>query len=387
MPKTLSMLFIISLAMTIPAQTAEPKIAIIHSTDLCHPYDDPDDHFDLACLFAIQEFDVRGIVLDRGEHQAPRPGRPAVEQMFHIMGRKVPCAVGLNRPLHSGDDKATGDAEPFQGGIRLILSLLRNSKEKVVIHTAGSCRDAAAAFNREPELFREKVKAIYVEAGNGPGGEQNEFNVALCPLSYLRLLESGVPIYWCPCFGKDGYQTYYQADQTKVISACIQPVQNYFTYCLSRSKEDPLAFLSAGPKPIPTGPRNMWCTAAMVHAGGRKIYQRGSDDFVALTPGEAKKAGLQGKAIDAFQFLPVQIRVKSLPTPEAKGTKPKPAQLTAAWDHPQSTTFVFRSTDPRYGQVMASCLKNLLAGLGRYPHRAAPQWRRVCFARDCRRMG
>ena len=39
------------LIIAVPAQAAEPKIPIIHSTDLCHPYDDPDDHYDLdACL-------------------------------------------------------------------------------------------------------------------------------------------------------------------------------------------------------------------------------------------------------------------------------------------------------------------------------------------------
>ena len=43
---------------------AEPKIPIIHSTDLFHPHVDPDDHFDLAILFAIKEFDIKGIILD-----------------------------------------------------------------------------------------------------------------------------------------------------------------------------------------------------------------------------------------------------------------------------------------------------------------------------------
>lgn len=364
MTRSPHLLLLMALAMAIPAQAAVPKVPIIHSTDLCHPYDDPDDHYDLACLFAMQEFDIRGIVLDLGEHQAPRPGRPAVEQMLHITGRKVPYAVGLSRPLRSRLDQATDEAERFQGGIRLILSLLRDSQEKVVIQTAGSCRDVAAAFNRQPELFREKVRAIYIEAGNGPGGNQDEYNVSLCPSAYLRLLESGLPVYWCPCFGKDGYQTFYQVDQAQVVGACSEPVQNYFVYCLSKSKEDPLGFL-AGRKPLPVGPRNMWCTAPMFHAAGRKVYQRAMDDFVALTPGEAEKAGLRDKALDAFQFLPVRVGVESLPAPGTKDKKPAPLRLSAARDCPQAATRVFRSTDPRYGRIMACCLKNLLAGLGR----------------------
>ena len=197
MTRILCLLLIIAL----PAQAAEPKIPIIHSTDLCHPYDDPDDHYDLACLFALREFDIRGIVLDLGEHQASRPGRPAVEQMLHITGRKVPYAVGLNKPLRSREDKALDGAEQFQGGIRLILSLLRDSQEKVVIHTAGSCRDVAAAFNREPELFRKKVKAIYIEAGNGPGGDQKRIQRGALPAVLFAALGVGparllVPLLW-----------------------------------------------------------------------------------------------------------------------------------------------------------------------------------------------
>ena len=75
------------------AASAEPKIAIIHSTDLCHPHDDPDDHYDLACLFALGEFDVKGIILDLGEHQATRPGRPPVEQMICIAGARPPMRL------------------------------------------------------------------------------------------------------------------------------------------------------------------------------------------------------------------------------------------------------------------------------------------------------
>jgi hypothetical protein len=65
------------------------------------------------------------------------------------------------------------------------------------------------------------------------------------------LLESGLPVYWCPCFGRDGYQTFYKADQAKVVGACAARVQNFFVYCLHRSQEDPLSFLDAGPKPLP----------------------------------------------------------------------------------------------------------------------------------------
>ena len=30
------------------------------------PHDDPDDHFDLACLYAIPEVDIKAVILDQG---------------------------------------------------------------------------------------------------------------------------------------------------------------------------------------------------------------------------------------------------------------------------------------------------------------------------------
>ena len=68
--------FFAAAMLAIPAQRtpAAEKIPIIHSTDLFHPHDDPDDHFDLACLFALKEFNVKGIVARywRGPGQAAR---------------------------------------------------------------------------------------------------------------------------------------------------------------------------------------------------------------------------------------------------------------------------------------------------------------------------
>jgi hypothetical protein len=352
-------------ALTLPARTARPEVSIIHSTDLCHPHGDPDDHYDLACLFALKEFDIKGIVLDLGEEQAVRPGRPAVQQMMHITGRRVPYAVGLSKPLRSGGDQALDEAKQFQGGVELILAVLRRAGDKVVLHTGGSCRDVAAAFNRQPELFRSKVKAIYIDAGNGPEGEQNECNVKFSPAAYLRLLESGLPVYWCPCFGRDGYQTFYVAQQPTVLAGCTAAVQNYFVYCLTKSKAEPIAFLASGAYPLPSGERQMWCTGGLLHAACRKIYQRDKDDFVALSPQEAEKAGLADKAIEVYRFVPARFTVERPSVPKKVDRQPQWPRLRTELNPPQANCFVFRVIDPRYGNVMASCLKNLLSELGR----------------------
>ena len=156
---TMCSLFIVFLC--VPAQAAATKVPIIHSTDLFHPHADPDDHYDLASLFAIPEFDIKGVILDMGGTQAKGSGRPAVEQMMKISGVRTPYAVGLSRALRSREDKALAESEEFQGGVKLILSVLRQSKEKVVLFTTGSCRDVAVAFNREPALVAEKLARLH----------------------------------------------------------------------------------------------------------------------------------------------------------------------------------------------------------------------------------
>jgi len=218
----------------------------------------------------------------------------------------------------------------------------------------------AVAINREPELLRTKVKALYFNVGNGQTPLQNEYNVGLDPNAYVRLFHSGPPLYWCPCFGKEGYATFFVADQSKVVGPCTDAVQKFFAYCLSRAKADPIAFLAGASHPLPQGKRNMWCTGPMLHAAGLKIYQRGADDFVALAPEKAKRAGLETSEVRTFEFVPVHARAA---IQQNNGKAEVHLVMRAQPEEPNA--FVFRSTDPKFAAVLASCLKNLLADLGR----------------------
>jgi hypothetical protein len=333
---------------------------ILYSTDLFHPHDDPDDHYDLATLFALPEFEVLGVVLDLGDRQTQRTGRPAVAQMNQIAGRRVAAAVGLRDKLRTFDDKALDQPTEFQGAVEMILDGLRRTKSPAVIFTTGSCRDLAAALNREPDLLRERVRAVYINVGNGPNEKQNEWNVGLDPLAYRCVLTAGLPLCWCPCFGKDGYQTLYVADQSRVVGACTAPVQNFFVYCLTKSKAEPLEFLNTGPHPLPAGPRKMWCTAPLLHAAGRRVYERGSEEFVALPTAAAANAGLAGKEVALFDFVPMRAEAAD------------DGGLRVALDPPNPNGRVFRATHPRYQPILAACLKNLLAEL-KPAARTAPQ--------------
>jgi len=288
-----------------------------------------------------------------------------MRQMLNITGRNVPYAAGLKAySFTSRTDKCLDQTEEHQGGIELILQQLRGSTEKVDVMLVGSCRDFAAAYNRDPELVMEKVRSVYIDAGNGPGGPQNEHNVALDPPAYQRLFESGLSIYWLPCYGTDGYQTHYKADQQAVISAGSLKLKKYFQYCFSKSTSDPIEFLSStDPVPDYSGTRNMWCTPGLIAAAGRNIYQRGEDDYVALSSADAEKAGLSDDEITVFKFVPMRASINS------------DGSLSVVLNpNGETDSYVFKVTDSRYRVVMSSCLKNLMVEV-----RPVPEPGSVCL--------
>jgi len=204
------------------------KTPLIHTTDLYHPPQDPDDHFDLATVAALPEFDLLGVILDTTEkflHPAPQgfdisrdPGFIPVTQLAALLGRTIPVAVGPSGPLrHSGD--AASDRPPREcAGIELLLHLVRSSSEPVMVSVVGSARVLAAAWNREPDLMRSRVKAVLLNAGSS-AGEREEWNVGLDRIAYVDLWRSGLPIRWYPCSNEKGAfdqthhrSTYWQID-------------------------------------------------------------------------------------------------------------------------------------------------------------------------------
>lgn len=334
---------------------------VLYSTDLHHPHQDPDDHFDLATLFALPEFDVRGIILDCGSRQVEQPGRIPVEQMIHLTGRKVPYAIGLGSPLRSPDDDGRDQPAQFQKGVALILDVLRKSSEKVTLFTTGSLRDVAAALNRDRELFRRKVGRLYVNIGDsGASGGGQEYNVNLDPKAYVCVLRSGLPIYWCPCFDggvwkrQRGYATYWQFVHHDVLETAPAALQNWFIYALLKPDVDPIEFLSRPQEPsqrkrVWAMRRNMWCTAPFLHAAGREIIQLAPDRWFA------GPADTVAKAEEApYAFVPAHVAVDD----DARAT------LRLDADAEGAAVLVFKILDPdNYDRIMNSCLRELFAEL------------------------
>jgi hypothetical protein len=265
----------------------EKSIPVIYSTDLYHPAMDPDDNFDLACLFSIREFDIRAIIIDNAARIPVIPGTIPIEQIEHISGRTVPYAVGLKDNLKSIDDD--GAAQKDSGkGVQLILSTLDKSQKPVTVITVGSLRDVAAAINSNPGLCKEKIDRIFVFAGDAAVRDPKvfrEYNVDLDTLAFARVMNSGLNIFWIPCFdggpGKNnGQASYIISEREKLFASASPRLMNYFRFCLL-AKKDTL-FIDALTKPADPeeintitykqeeGKRNLWCSHIFPFIAGKK---------------------------------------------------------------------------------------------------------------------
>lgn len=333
---------------------AGPRVPVIYSTDLYHPHQDLDDHFDLAQLFALPELDVRGIVLDING-RLDRSGRPAIEQMMRLTRRRVPWAVGLKDKLGSLDDAGLGQPAEFQKGVALILKALREAESPVTIVATGSVRDIVAAYRRKPELLRAKCSRLYLNVGNARD-LYGEHNVNLDPLAYRVLLQSGLPVCWCPCYPKlHKGATYWLLRYGPMFRPGGAPVglQNYFLYAMRRL--DPAKVPAAaifdgdfrtrsGATALPDGRKAMWCTPSLLAAAGRKVYRTAPDRWVAA---HAPPPG--GRQEGVFRFVPVRVEFAQNGKLRSIAYHARAGRMTALW----------RPDPALYAKAMTSVLLDL----------------------------
>ncbi len=268
-------------------------IPLIHTTDLYHPPQDPDDHFDLATIAALEEFDLKGVILDptlQFLNPSPdnadirrNPGFTPVNQMAYLLARDIPVAAGPRDPLKNAHDDIADRPQVEQAGVELLVKLLEQSDAKVNISVVGSCRVLTAAFNRNPGLLRAKTESVLLNAGSS-GGTKQEWNVGLDPEAYKGLWQSGLPIRWYPCatdkgaFDQDHERgTHWRTTHEALLRGVSSSLQAWFAYALIASeRKDIIEVLSEAP-PQPAWSdflaqkRNLWSTASLVMAAGRVL--------------------------------------------------------------------------------------------------------------------
>ena len=351
-----------------PAVTGR-TVPVIYCTDLFHPHDDPDDHFDLAALYAMPELDIRGIVLDQGRKQLERPGRIPVSQMNRLTGRAVPAVIGLATPLKSPDDQGLDQPAEFQQGAEFIVRTLRASATPVCLAALGSLRDVVAAFNREPRLFRTNVAMVLAFIGEASDAKFTEYNVGLDPQAFVGLMRSGLPVYWVPCFDgglwqNRGHASFWRASHRALLGQAAPEVIQYFIYALEKESADPLAFLSRPVEPerqarLFAGTRNLWCAAVLGVMSGREVVQL-DGKWIAAPPASRKAATGAGRQ-PLFGFSQVELSVSDAGV-VSYGQGPG--------SHPVKR---FEVRDPaQYEPGMVEATARLLSTLGRKDAAASP---------------
>ena len=277
---------------------------LLHQTDLFRPHNDPDDHWDLACAFAIAKLGytaLAGVLIDHPPgppvlNHASDPDVGAVAQLSHLTGLQPPIAIG--NPTYFS---ARGDAlsQPPHVGVDFLLRTLRQSPTPVAISIVGSARDVADAIARQPALFASKCSAIYLVCGSGCPDPAKlvslEWNVALDPAAYAQIFRAPCPIYWLPCLDDEDrvatvdsrqFAGHFQFTQRDILDSLPPTLRSFFGFMYA--KIDSSFWLTAlnesfaevldiqRPKP-----RMMYSTPAFFHAAGLGVTTDG--DIQPLT--------------------------------------------------------------------------------------------------------
>jgi len=305
---------------------------IIHQTDLFHPHEDPDDHWDLACIYALAlagDINLESLLIDFPPvDHAGQPDAMGIAQMNFITGLNVPFTVGSSIPVVLRQDKQPEVEGSDKNGVQMLLDTLAKSPDPVFINIVGSARDVAIAGNRAPELFKEKCAGIYLNAGTGtPDTDEEmeiEYNVRLNPAAYGAVFDIPCPIFWMPCFealgpAVDGasdldsweiggeYGTWYKFLQKDILDHLGDRMQKFFAFMLGRVEsanwlnylKDPKdeAILSKKGNDF----RHMYCTAGFFHVAGKGVTSDG--EIVDLRKGGDESL---------FTFDPIDVQCDDL---------------------------------------------------------------------------
>ena len=276
--------------------SASPRVALIDTTDLYHPPQDPGDNFDLIAAYALAEVDLKAVILDATEKfrrppEGPRdPGFIPVLQLNSIFGRNVPCGTTPYAAMKSPDDKML-DAPAFQQfGIELLLRTLDSSTDGVEITVFGSARFcgrcvqpptglAPPARAENPPLrgrFIARLPGMERAAGSARLRSPAAVRPACCHLSLA--LPKTVPLPTADITLSGGCRT------CNSSSEWIRPAP-HLAYALGRSnRSDFIRAVEEDPPPaalqqICGVQHNVWETAVWLQVTGRRLVRHADGHF------------------------------------------------------------------------------------------------------------
>ena len=338
---------------------------VILTTDLYHRHADPNDHWNLASMYALAHLgyinfvgimcdDDRSITEDGSFLHFGDPSVQSIAQLNYITGMAVPVGFGSRRPIKKAEDLDAVLAEGRKiSSVTLLLNALEHTKTKVDIHMCGSCKDVLIAYHTAPELFRKKCDCIYLNAGTYKEQEPLEYNVSLEPYAFSQIFKIPCNIRWAPCFarlGKPLFVTaeranYYSIHQSESVEVMSDAMKKYFNYMFGIVTD--MGWLSYLRAPLDKellaswskDKRQMWSTPGFLLSAGKKVS----------CSGEIVNEDSDCKPI--YQYTPVKVEV--LPT----------GQLT--WTVTEnSNIMMFRNSDPDvYEKAMRCVIKTLMSVL------------------------
>jgi len=266
---------------------------IIHISDLYHPHADPDDHYDLAQIFALAksgDFEIEEILVDHTERRDfGSPALCAVYQMNHLTKQNVHVTFGADTKKFCGRPEEWIKADKSNVyAAEEILRILSASDEKVYVNIVGGCLDTAIALERGREIFREKCAGIVLNAGSCESYPPvKEYNVSLGPIEYSKIFEAPCPVYWNPCvkcirsYDMETWRaknaTYYRFMQRDLFEKVSDEVKNFFLYMLKKDQNS--SFIRALYAEVDAEAferfgkdyRGMWCTASIFDMAGKCV--------------------------------------------------------------------------------------------------------------------
>ncbi|MGI6199956.1 MAG: hypothetical protein ACOYJA_04245 [Christensenellales bacterium] len=326
---------------------------VIHLTDLYHPHNDPDDHWDLAVQYALaQRGDIHlaGIVCDAKREPFGDPAVGSIAQLNHITGRFVPVAVGSPEAIRSAADLQRAASGPLPASVKMILETLR-THEQVALHVCGSCRDVATAAQVDPDLFRRRCCGVYLNAGSSKPGTELEWNVRLEPYCYARIFQIPCRVYWLPCFYESPIFTehrlgsFFSMPQREVLPALPEAIQKYFLYMFT--KERATGWLEYLERPLDRealdrfaqDDRALYCTPGFFHGAGRGVTAEGEETAV-------------DDAQSVFTFQPVGVQVSD------DGVLQR-----LQWGARSNVAMLVKRDEARFSQGMRAAIRRLLSRL------------------------
>ncbi|MBI2433036.1 MAG: hypothetical protein HYV26_09210 [Candidatus Hydrogenedentes bacterium] len=220
------------------------------------------------------------------------------------------------------EDTMTGAPRYQQRGIELMLDTLRRAQAPVDIVSFGSARPVAVAYNRAPDLLRERVRRVHLCAGAAPAGYL-EWNVQLDVHAFVRLLRADLPLAVYPCATDKGafdlgpHNTYWSLPNLAFVRDMAPPLQRYIEYAFLRSNRHDFLTVLDSPDPLGdmtphyAGTHHLWETAVWTQVAGLRVAH-----VAAASPPLTGERGEDAASTKGWRILPKMGAPDGAPTVE-----------------------------------------------------------------------